>query len=413
MALHAPSVVIRTMATEGLQTVVFVGPSCPHDLVRAALPDALIAPPVRRGDLYRFRLFNFSVFVILDGVFTNLLAVSPREVIDVLQDGAAVIGASSMGALRAVDCGPAGAIGHGRVYRLFRRRVLSSEDEVAVVYLPEDPCPALSQSLVNIRFALHRARRSGLLTSSVAAALARSAESLPYERRTWSDVADRARVRLTVPQLAALNACDVKRDDALSCCRWTARKLRDGGISAAPRQDRTQPLGTLMHCRERTWDPLDGEHPDRLLPAFLDWLWVSGHGGTGQGGADADPNRLAAALRTGDVSVFRQTIDLQAPSAELAALMMRFTAFYRSILLANELHLSGGPQDFEQARDEIAQAHGESGWDDLIRRYEAQPELAGKLHDYTNDRARLRALKRDVLDRPAGIGAKLLVWTRS
>lgn len=397
------------MPSAGLQTVVFVGPSCPHDLIRAVLPDSVVAPPVRRGDLYRLRLLDFSVFVILDGVFTNLLAVSPREVVDVLQDGAAVIGASSMGALRAVDCGPAGAAGHGRVYRMFRRRLLTSEDEVAVMFLPEAPYPALSQSLVNIRFALRRACRSGLLDRTEAEAMAQAAEFLPYERRDWTTVAVSARVRLSQSQFASLKSCDVKREDALACCRWAARQLRVGAIVAAPRQDRSRPFETISKDRERTWDPLDGVDPGTILPAFFEWLWLSG-----QSDAIADAGGLSAALRHGHISEFVQNVDLRAPSAELGALLMRFTAFSRSRLLAEELHLSGSPRDFARARVEIACAHNAHGWEDLIDRTGPRSALARKLRGYKRDRARIFALTRSVLFRhPASGNATLPVWQRS
>src|SRR4051794_35601061 len=111
--------------------VVFLGPTCPAEDVLSILPDAMVVPPVRRGDLYRYRILKHSLFVVIDGVFCTAPAVSPREVVDVLADGATVIGASSMGAIRAADCAPAGAIGIGEVYGLYRRRILSSEDEVA------------------------------------------------------------------------------------------------------------------------------------------------------------------------------------------------------------------------------------------------------------------------------------------
>jgi len=74
--------------------------------------------------------------VIIDGVFHQEPAVPPREILDVLEDGAVIVGASSMGALRAAECWPAGMRGVGTIYRLYRRGALKSDDEViGVLYV--------------------------------------------------------------------------------------------------------------------------------------------------------------------------------------------------------------------------------------------------------------------------------------
>ncbi|MEP6267646.1 MAG: TfuA-like protein, partial [Paracoccaceae bacterium] len=151
--------------------LVFVGPSIPEDEVRDLLPMAEIRGPIQRGDLYTARLLRYSTFIVIDGVFAQSKAISPREVVDVVSDGAVFLGSSSMGALRAVDCAPAGALGVGAVWRLFRRGTLSSEDEVAVLFLPERPYPALTISLVNIRVALRRAVRARAIDAKDATAL--------------------------------------------------------------------------------------------------------------------------------------------------------------------------------------------------------------------------------------------------
>jgi hypothetical protein len=66
--------------------VVFTGPSLEHDWVRRALPDAELLPPAARGDLYAARRRGAAVILLIDGVFTHRLAVSPREIVDVLGD---------------------------------------------------------------------------------------------------------------------------------------------------------------------------------------------------------------------------------------------------------------------------------------------------------------------------------------
>src|SRR5712691_12195122 len=93
--------------------IVYVGPTLSASTVKALLPSSDIRPPIARGYLYRDREAGGAVFVILDGVFTQHLAISPREVVDVACDNALVIGASSMGALRAAECWPVGVQGVG------------------------------------------------------------------------------------------------------------------------------------------------------------------------------------------------------------------------------------------------------------------------------------------------------------
>jgi hypothetical protein len=408
MALYAAPIVMDEAANSGGQAVVFLGPSCPPDQIRALLPHAMIAPPVRRGDLYRYRLLNFSIFVILDGAFSGTLAVSPREVIDILQDGAAVIGASSMGALRAVDCRPAGAIGQGKIYRLFRRRVCFSEDEVAVTYFPDPPYFATTVPLVNIRFALRRALRSGKLSKNCADKLMRVAETLSYDRRVWSQIAAAADVILSTEQLEALTSCDVKREDAIACCRWAARRLNAGKIAAGERTDRSRPLGRLFMERERGRDPLDGADPDQMLPEFAEWLWTFV-----QGSQLIDMKCLATGLETGDMSELTQTLNLLAPSPDLEALMMRFAAFRGAVALASKRGVLGGEPDCAGAREAIVKAHGADSWECLVGYYGTRARLAGILERNLQKRACCLAIKRLVLFPGSNGGEAPPEWKRS
>jgi len=380
---------------EGLQAVVFVGPSCPPEPIREALPGAWIVPPVQRGDLYRYRLLNVSVFVVLDGVFANQLAVSPREVVDVLQDGAAVVGAASMGALRAADCGPAGAVGFGRIFRLFRRRVLSSEDEVAVAFLPERPYPAMTASLAGLRFALRRAYRRGVIRADVAGALIGAAEALPHDRRSWRAITQAAGVEVSEGQMAVLKSFDIKREDALGCCRWTARQMASGALKAAPRERGASGLGTLGRERERLWSPLDGREAKEVLPAFLGWVWASGQSevlGIGD---------LAAAVEKGDYGQFQELGALMSDpvklSADVGALLMRFTGFDRARPLAAAHVPMPASGRLEKAEADMASAHGARSWADLLREHEDRPTLARLLKDHATDCARVLAFREQVL----------------
>src|SRR5204863_1523441 len=172
--------------------IAFVGPSISRAEAAGLCPGLDLRPPVRRDDLYREREKGAWGFLIIDGVFMQEDAVSPREVADVLEDGALVVGASSMGALRAADCWPAGAQGVGLIYRLYRRGVLGSDEEVAVAVSTDGSDAAVSVPLVNVRYAVSRAVRRLLLDRAGARRIVEAAASIYYPERTWPQVLERA-----------------------------------------------------------------------------------------------------------------------------------------------------------------------------------------------------------------------------
>lgn len=257
--------------------LVYLGPSAPADEILNILPQAVIRPPVRRGDLYRDRMLRFSVFVILDGVFAQEDAISPREVVDVLEDGAAVLGAASMGALRAVDCAPAGAEGAGLVYRLFQRAAVSSEDEVAVIFQPERAYPSASLSLIHIRVALRRAVRTGRLNSATAEKLVLAAQSLHFSRRSWRAIANTAGIAPLSSELRReLDGWDPKRSDSRQLCKLVANRLsKDPKWADRPRKGQRFSGLTRRH-RQLPEDPLRGQDEAQLCAGFQVWLFASG-----------------------------------------------------------------------------------------------------------------------------------------
>ncbi|QRR07548.1 hypothetical protein FPJ27_14680 [Burkholderia sp. MS455] len=74
--------------------------------------------------------------LITDGVFGESMAVSPCECMDLLHAGWLLLGASSMGALRAADCNRVGMIGIGEIYFGFKLGYYHSDADVAVLYQP-------------------------------------------------------------------------------------------------------------------------------------------------------------------------------------------------------------------------------------------------------------------------------------
>jgi TfuA protein len=164
------------------RVVVFTGPSLHPDRAKALL-NATILPPIKRGDLDCLSELKPTVIGIIDGEFYQSLAVSPKEILPLLESGVTVYGASSMGALRAVELRYYGMIGVGRVYRLFRSGVLDADDEVALAYSPST-YEALSEPLVNTRYVLRAAVQRGMLTRAQTAEIIARLKGLYFPDRT-------------------------------------------------------------------------------------------------------------------------------------------------------------------------------------------------------------------------------------
>src|SRR4051812_10658541 len=96
--------------------VVFLGPSMPRaEAVQCS--SATLLPPAAQGSvLFAIRQFRPSTIGLIDGVFRQDLAVWHKELLYALEQGIRVVGAASMGALRAVELAPFGMEGVGWIY---------------------------------------------------------------------------------------------------------------------------------------------------------------------------------------------------------------------------------------------------------------------------------------------------------
>jgi hypothetical protein len=373
------------MSASPARVVVFTGPSLSPQEAAARLPDASVSPPARRDDIYQARTNGAEIILLIDGVFAHHLAVSPREIVDVIDDGAVVIGASSMGALRAVDCAPAGAHGIGLVYRLFRRGVLESDDEVAVATNPERHYEAASVALVNVRCAAQRARRARLIANAVADRLCAAAERTFYPDRTWTGIFEAAGVdRADSRLLAFCRGVDVKRDDARRAVEYVRGRLQQDGFASTP--SRNSDAWLLARSRYPGHDPSFGLPQPALQRALCEWLFGSGRYQTHAWALVAgepelhdvppDPvdrvyairDRLAAALArmmaTPDQLAERVWTELEYLD-ELDAELMRWHAHHA---LADEAERRGWPTSDDvlmRTQEEIARRHGLTHWLEL------------------------------------------------
>jgi hypothetical protein len=230
----------------------FVGPSL-RAADHAALPSRLstadpdqplvrILPPVRRGDLLAAAEGGApgDVLLIVDGEFGQELAVSVLEIRETLAAGMLVVGASSMGALRAAECDVLGMLGVGWVFRGFRSGALTSDAEVALMF---DPVPGqpITLPLVNVRWVARGLAEAGVISGPAEQEVLRAAARLHFGSRTLHEL---DRVWQAVPELDAEGRAtlldrldpegdgrhDRKRLDALEAvdlARWLARPARN------------------------------------------------------------------------------------------------------------------------------------------------------------------------------------------
>jgi hypothetical protein len=341
--------------------IAFVGPSISRAEAERLCPGLDLRPPARRDDLYREREKGAWGFLVIDGVFMQEDAVSPREVVDVLADGALVVGAASMGALRAADCWPAGARGVGLIYRLYRRGVLESDEDVAVAVGTDGTDAAVSLPLVNVRYAVARAVRQRMLDRPTARQIVSAAAAIYYPERSWREVLRRAGP--LPPALADfLTPLDLKRQDAERALACAGQLLGDADRLARQHARRGDaPFSRSEATRERGYDATAGMDPAHLRARLAEWLIGSGR----------LVRHLPAALPSPEApmdldALARSVWQGLEQSRRLDAELMRLHAVTRAARAADDADLAPRLRDLRLAQDEIARNHGVGSWDRLV-----------------------------------------------
>ena len=204
--------------------IVFLGPSLEQSEAEKIL-SAAYRPPAKRGDLLAAVGDGATIIGLIDGVFHQESAVAHREILAAIKNGVKVIGASSMGALRAAEMDTLGMIGIGEIYRMYKTGELESDDEVALVFDPSSGL-ALSEPLINIRFTLKRARDTEIIDPAAYDTLLSSARSLFYPKRTYGAIVSGAgsaideKTRERFLNWVVSGACDQKREDAVAALEY-------------------------------------------------------------------------------------------------------------------------------------------------------------------------------------------------
>lgn len=205
----------------------FAGPSLPR-AERGPYAGIAWHPPCGAGDLLRLDAGPGDTICLIDGWFDHRPAVRHKEILELLSRDVRILGASSMGALRAAEMHSFGMIGVGAIFRAYASGRLTGDDEVALAHGPAEwDWRPLSVPLVDVRATLWRGLRDRAMTRTEAGALMAAADQLHYVDRIWADVvAGAALARFAKNHLAgwvAAHAIGQKRLDAHACIAAAGR----------------------------------------------------------------------------------------------------------------------------------------------------------------------------------------------
>ena len=175
-----------------MKAVVFLGPSLSVTKAEKILckDKALYLPPANQADLLSAATtYHPDVIALIDGMFQQSLSVWHKEILYALDQGIQVYGASSMGALRAVETATFGTIGVGKVYEMYASGEIKDDDEVALLHGPaETGYRAISEPMVNLRMTFRKACDDKVVTSMESNRLIDIAKSIYYQERRYDRI---------------------------------------------------------------------------------------------------------------------------------------------------------------------------------------------------------------------------------
>jgi hypothetical protein len=220
------------------QIAVFLGPSCNMEEAKKYLKNADYYAPAARGSFYNIINDGYRIIVLIDGLFYGSLSLWHKEIIYALDSGIEVIGASSMGALRAAELQGTNIIGVGTIFNWYRDGVIDGDDEVALLHGgSESHFVGLTIPLVNLRWNLIKAVSKGLISKQEEAMIIGSAKQLCFTERTIEKIFNPLKENFDIyPVKAWLNDNweDLKKMDAIQALKLAGERQLQEPISVIP-----------------------------------------------------------------------------------------------------------------------------------------------------------------------------------
>ncbi|MFD7894624.1 TfuA domain-containing protein [Streptomyces sp. NPDC059743] len=179
--------------------------------------------------------------VIIDGLYHHTPAVRHKEIIWALGRGVRVVGAASIGALRAAELASCGMVGVGEIYDAYAAGTIEGDDEVAVGQSADADLRSVTWPLVNLSHVLELAVAAGVIGAPAAAKLLGELRGVYYPHRSLTAVSVISRKHGAVEFAGWLTSRlaedpyfgDLKRADALRALK-TALSLADTPAEPPP-----------------------------------------------------------------------------------------------------------------------------------------------------------------------------------
>ncbi|MDI7862216.1 TfuA-like protein [Rhizobiaceae bacterium n13] len=178
-----------TEANTDSPILVFLGPTLRQAEAQAVL-DAIYLQPASQGDIIlAAHAFRPKAMVLIDGQFEDRPAVRHKEILWAMAQGITMIGAASMGALRAAELSAFGMIGTGLIYRWYRRWPIAADDAVAIHSGPAElGFVPLTDALVDLQRTFSALARMKLITRNECLNLTSIAQALNFRDRSFDAV---------------------------------------------------------------------------------------------------------------------------------------------------------------------------------------------------------------------------------
>lgn len=216
-----------------VKIIIYTGLSLSFDEAKEILDshddvEVIYKKPIKRGDLGHDIKENPDIIGIIDGVFHQNSSVGHKEILNVINKGITVVGASSMGALRASELDTLGMTGIGYVYEQYATGKVASDDDVAVM-LDSETLEALSEPLINMEYVFENAVSENIITENQKDELIKIAKSTFYPKRNYSQTLNSSSLDdETKSKLIDFirRSVDIKKEDAKELITYIANMIK-------------------------------------------------------------------------------------------------------------------------------------------------------------------------------------------
>ena len=216
-----------------VKIIIYTGLSLSFDEAKKILDshddvEVIYKRPIKRGDLCHDMKENPDIIGIIDGVFHQNSSVGHKEILNVINNGVTVVGASSMGALRASELDSLGMKGIGYVYEQYATGKVTSDDDVAVM-LDSETLEALSEPLINMDYVFTNAVSKSIITQDQKDELIKIAKATFYPKRNYSQTLSSSnlddKTKSNLINFIRISV-DIKKEDAKELIKYIAEMIK-------------------------------------------------------------------------------------------------------------------------------------------------------------------------------------------